>query len=607
MDGSRGGAANFLISRTRADGNIAQQIAAILERAGGRVLIQDRDFANANFMAEMDRGLASDARVIAVLSPEYLTKPHCTAEWSHPLGRDPLNEHRRLIVLRVTECAPAGLLQNIAFWDLVPVRDGDQSLLETVVLNAVKPDAERSLDIVSRFWRQAPRLIHPEIKPTPNFQDDGGRLFKIDNQLWHRDATASAITQSTTVNGLGGVGKSTLARQYAFETQDDYAGVWWLDASGGDRGPWPGIETGLVALGEHFVEGISQHPDRTGAAHRVLAILAAGGFTRPWLLIYDNVDGPGALTQWAAPAPVHVLATTRLSSLGSEVKPVMVGTWSSQTARDYLVRATGRADVSAADWDVLAERLGALPLALSHAAAYLRRRAAVTVADYLSDLDGFMSEEARVPGEAAYRRPVYATFQAAIAQADTVAPGAAAVMSLAAFFAPDGIPEDMFQQNKDLYPAAFAPLAASRLKLRDAVGVLADLSLVAFDSATRAISVHRLVQAAARESLGARQDAWALSGLAALAAAMPDPAPETWPLCITLARHAQALAPHAPPDPLSGQVAGHVGSIGDAISAYVPLSDALQFHRAANLIFDRLAKADPGNAVASRDLSVSHN
>ena len=61
-------APHFFISRTTADAAIAIAAADALTGAGYRVLIQDKDFANRNFMDMMDLGLASGAWVIAILS-----------------------------------------------------------------------------------------------------------------------------------------------------------------------------------------------------------------------------------------------------------------------------------------------------------------------------------------------------------------------------------------------------------------------------------------------------------------------------------------------------------------------------------------------------------
>ena len=52
--------------------------------------------------------------------------------------------------------------------------------------------------------------------------------------------------------------------------------------------------------------------DRAKAARQTLDFIAHGGFAKPWLLIYDNVDDARVLKDWAPIGNAHVLATTRL-------------------------------------------------------------------------------------------------------------------------------------------------------------------------------------------------------------------------------------------------------------------------------------------------------
>src|SRR5208283_40504 len=78
-------------------------------------------------------------------------------------------------------------------------------------------------------------------------------------------AQAVAITQAA-VQGLGGVGKSTLAIQYAWENRDRYAGAWWLGADSP-----AGIVDGLVALGAIFNPALNEVQDRAEAARWTLA------------------------------------------------------------------------------------------------------------------------------------------------------------------------------------------------------------------------------------------------------------------------------------------------------------------------------------------------
>ena len=63
--------ADFFISRAGADKAIAAEIATILVGAGYRVILQDWDFANKNFMGEMHYALGPKTRVIALLSADY--------------------------------------------------------------------------------------------------------------------------------------------------------------------------------------------------------------------------------------------------------------------------------------------------------------------------------------------------------------------------------------------------------------------------------------------------------------------------------------------------------------------------------------------------------
>jgi hypothetical protein len=210
------------------------------------------------------------------------------------------------------------------------------------------------------------------------------------------------------------------------------------------------------------------------------------------------VDDKDVLDAWPPPANVHVLVTSRLSRWSAQVAQVEVEEWTLPEAIRYLRSASGRADLNDASVTAIAEELGRLPLALSHAAAYLLDNAAITAADYIAELSARLKE---APEGVAYKASVFATFGLAIEQAEAKAPGARALITFAAFLAPDAIPEELFTQKPEIYPAALQPLAASLPRLRKAFSALDRLSLADFDSAERVFSVHRLVQAAARDAL----------------------------------------------------------------------------------------------------------
>jgi tetratricopeptide (TPR) repeat protein len=537
---------DFFISRagaSAADVAISGVVRDILFEAGYRVVLQQFDFKNHNFMERMDSALASGAKVIAILSNDYLASEYCTAEWYHPLIGDPLNKLGRLIVLRVAECAPRGLLRGIAYCDLVGLRE-NPALLPDVVLAAVDPEARARLPVdLAGLWRK-PGIVIDEtnIRFTPGFTGRVGDLIAIDDAL-REGATAAVVA----VHGMGGVGKSTVAREYAWEASQNpngYAGIWWLDAETDKTArAWPGIEAGLVALGAVFNRSIAEAKNREEAARQALEDLGSAGFSKPWLLIYDNLDDTAALDEWKPPGNVRVIVTSREAKWRpGELTPIRIGVWPRADAIRFLRQQSGRTEMTNAEAESIAQALGDLPLALTHAAAYLLVNDIATPESYLVEITQHMAE---VPHgvEGAAARAVFATLRQNVEQAEKRSAGASAVLSLAAYFAPDDIPVELFQQAADIYPGALRAFTGDRVKLEKALGALAQLSLVVVNRENRTFSVHRLVQAAARDMLGGEAGTWVAAAVAALNAAHPGSGDfKHWTAVERLLPHARAAA-----------------------------------------------------------------
>ena len=546
----RGPAApHFFISRAGPDAAYAVKIAHILERAGYRVFIQDRDIINESIIAAMHGGLIDAPRTIALLSADYLDpkRVHCAAEWQATIAQDPLNQERKLILLRVAECAPPGLLKSLAYWDLVRVR-GDDQLLADIVLHAVDPSAGKALpEAVADYWREARPIVHSDIRETPSFTGRGEAMADIDAAI--TQGATVAITQSpVAIHGMGGIGKSTLARQYAYEASkyDVFSGIWWLGAS---RDPstksYDGIESGLLDLRATLYPGLEPPKERAAAARGMLELIANGGFLRPWLLIYDNIDDMAALRAWAPPANAHVLVTTRLTTFREgEVMPIAIEEWALPDAVRYLLRESGRREISPAQAEAIAEALGRLPLALSHAAAYLREVPTATPASYLAAIERRMKS---VPPGMQDAKSVYVTFQEAIAQADALGSGSGAVMAFAALLAPDNIPWELFRQEAGLYPPALAAVLADPDAFEAATGALARLSLIDLDREANTFSVHRLVQDAARDGMAEEERGEGLlAAVALLNAGHPGDEFQHWGAYERLLPHVRLVADVVP-------------------------------------------------------------
>ncbi len=506
------------ISRAGADAPFASEIGRVFEDAGYQVILQQWDFANRSFMERMHAALAEGARVVALLSPDYLRSDHCEAEWQSAIAHDPLNTKSRLVLLRVAECEPVGLLSSLAYWDLVPIRDNSE-LLRGILLDALREGRRKSAP-GGAYWREPRTIIDLEaIRSVPSFS---GREEEL-------EAIAAALTGEGSVcavHGLGGVGKSSIAREYAWRNRDRYAVVWWLAAQSED-----GIVNGLLRLGALFTRGLDQLPDRRTAAQQVTRSMLSG-FAKPVLLIFDNLEDERLLRTWHPRTGSRALATSRNAAWSADVCTIPLDIWPLETAAGYLRRESRRADLSGDEARAIAQTLGALPLAVSHAAAALRGMRMVSPEQYIARISEHL---AQAPRNAEYPRSVFATFRTAIAAAEQQTPGAAALLCFAARFATDAIPGELFRQTVDLYPETLLPVLPDEppaldlhaavgepMRVENALGALDQLSLLSFAAASQTFAVHRLVQLVARDLVSDGGLGWSECAAAVADAVFPQ-------------------------------------------------------------------------------------
>jgi tetratricopeptide (TPR) repeat protein len=192
-----------------------------------------------------------------------------------------------------------------------------------------------------------------------------GPLTLLRNQLTAGNPTA--IGQTASFQGLGGLGKTQLAVEYAYEFKADYPnGVIWLSAD-------QDVEAQLTDLARtaRWVAPQSEHKDKLAVARQRIRTYSNA------LLIFDNVDNFDAIAAFLPEpsAKPHIIITSRLEIPG--FVPVAVDLLSDELALKMLFLEAGRKPESQADLTSareLVELLGGLPLALELAGAYLRNR-----------------------------------------------------------------------------------------------------------------------------------------------------------------------------------------------------------------------------------------
>ena len=359
-------------------------------------------------------------------------------------------------------------------------------------------------------------FVSPHVDPLTDFFGRESELDAMRTDVIGAAARGAPITMVLT--GMGGVGKTSLARAYARRHRAEYGVVWWIRAEEpatieGD------FRTLLEILAPHDAGQIS---DAVAAVHALLADQC-----QPWLLVLDNVPDVAAARGLVPAAGVgHVLITSQATTHWPSGQTVMaVEPLGQEASIDLLTSRSLDDDRGAAQ--VLAQELGGMPLALAQAGAFTRA-SAVTLATYLRLYRSRRTElhqEGRPPD---YPHTVATTWQLAF---DRLTPTARALLNVMCFYAPDAIPVHLLftppHRVETRLPDAAEPLRVllnDELARHRAVGELLAYSLMApVRAATVTVSMHRLIQAVTRDQLRAQSTTreWVKAAHLLLGAAFP--------------------------------------------------------------------------------------
>jgi tetratricopeptide (TPR) repeat protein len=522
---------DFFVSHADADLEWAEWVAAELETAGYGVVVKAWDFRpGENTLSRHDEALATSRHTICVLSEDYADSESFaqTAAYYQALT----GKERALIPVKVAACDPSPLMGPIIAIDLSDVEEPDEA--KRRLLAGVTDHAHR----VARGGYPKSRGSRVRFPGTPQevWELRGHRadpyFIGRDDLLAavHRGFRAGGATSAVQViAGLGGLGKTRLAVEYALRHGAAYDVVWWLRAED------PATMRGdYVELAGELGLPSEQDDQAIAALRRELRR------RRDWLLIFDNAEDPDELFPLLPERHSgHVLVTSQRQGWPhTETRRLEV--LSADVAATYLQRKGRVADPGTAR--DLADALGGLPLALVQAASVIAD--GMRAVDYLDLLrrqaPGLFAEGASHDHELT----IDSTWRVSMSRLAGRSASAVALFRLSAFLGADAIPLARLAVIP-LMPAELAGALADPLQLRQATAALGEYSLA--ETADGLLSIHRLVQAVTRAELGDDEPHWASVALTTIAAAFPDHQqdPKSWEACEELLAHTLACISHA--------------------------------------------------------------
>lgn len=350
------------------------------------------------------------------------------------------------------------------------------------------------------------------------------------------DLRRQLVTASTAVigqppiplYGLGGVGKTEIAAEYAHRHREDYALCWWVRC---EREAL--IVNSLLSLGKRLQLPDFRVEERDYSVNLVIDALNKGYPFANWLLIFDNATNAEMVLPYLPRGTGHVIITSRdiRWRRALNVDGIEVSEFESAETVEFLrkrvpalavVPAEGekglaprqvpaeneRRSTSAAQ---LAEELANLPLAAEHAAAYLTETGA-SVPQYLELYRTNAHEMLGTDLDISYPHAVATTWSVSRRM---ISREADALFNLLAFFAPEPIYEELLlhpaKGGSLSLPAPLDRVLTNTTEFRRAARELSRVSLIKINPVRNVLQVHRVVQAVTYGQLQ-REDK-ALAGL----------------------------------------------------------------------------------------------
>ncbi|KAF4631476.1 hypothetical protein G7Y89_g6649 [Cudoniella acicularis] len=380
----------------------------------------------------------------------------------------------------------------------------------------------------------------------------------------------AVLGSRTALVGLGGVGKSQLAIEYAYRTRELSPETWvfWVHASNAAR-----FEQSFREIANSVK--ISGRQNQQANIFQLVHDWLRDDRKGKWVLILDNVDNASFLVEarstsqdgqtngidYGNSRPLvsylpqclngSILITTRSKNAALKLVEqrdiIAIEPMSRADALALLERKLGWHD-DGDDAVELAVALEFIPLAIVQAAAYISQKVPRYSVQNLLNYEG---EQLRRDLEA--KNSITITWQISFDYIQEIRPSAAELLSLMSFFDRQGIPETLLRSRSEQRNSCNdnednTSQSSVSDRFEDDVLALRHYSFISINADGITFEMHGLVQLATRKWLQdhGQQETWKQRFIKNLNVELPTGDYENWVKCQALFPHAQSAVAHQP-------------------------------------------------------------
>ncbi len=310
---------------------------------------------------------------------------------------------------------------------------------------------------------------------------------------------AAALVPAQALYGLGGIGKTRLAVEYAVAFDDTYQAVLFVSAE------MPSILwANLAQLAKPEALALQQSATESDEQRQLAAVLHWMETESGWLLILDNADTLEAAQAVRALLPRlangHVIVTSRIADWSEGVHPLALDVLPEDACVQYLLEkclARQKLPDDEEESQALAGEVGFLALALEQAAAYVDKHG-LSFREYR---ERWQREDAGVRGWfnedlMRYPRSVATTWETSVSE---LGEEACAILRMLCWLSTEPAPRGLFRTDKAA-EIVRGRLGTVRVRLMPALKELVDYTLIKLRGDDD-IQIHRLVQEVTRSRL----------------------------------------------------------------------------------------------------------